>query len=336
MRGEPVLSIVAPVHNEQGNLQELHRRLRAVLDPMALEYEILFVDDGSQDGSVEVIESLVSTDAAVRLIELSRNFGKEMAMLAGYDHARGRAVVVIDADLQTPPDVIPEMVRKWRAGAEIVDAIRSATVGQGRMRAAASSVFYWLMSKLGKTDIVPDCVDFRLLDQSVVRELRNCRERFRFNRGLVGWLGFRRQSVTFVAGRRHAGTSRWGLFRLAGYAMDAIFSFSSVPLRIAGVVGLIVSALSFVYLAALVIDNLIRGLPIPGYATLVGGIFLLGGVELLCMWMLGEYIGRLYEEAKARPPYVVRRVVQAGADPQAPPEHRSAANGTRTGQNRLP
>jgi glycosyltransferase involved in cell wall biosynthesis len=308
MAEQIVLSVVVPIHNEEGNIQELHRRLKEVLDSIG-PCEIIFVDDGSTDDSVARIEEVVRANPRTRLVELSRNFGKEMAMLAGYDHCAGQAAVVVDADLQTPPEVIREMVQKWRQGAEIVDGVRQSTIGQGFMRRLYSRWFYWLMRKLAKTNIVPDSVDFRLMDRKVFRQIRACRERFRFNRGLAGWVGFRREAVTFVADQRFAGATRWSIRRLCGYAMDAIFSFSSVPLRVTGLLGLVISILSFIHLVWLVADNLIRGLPIPGYATIAGGIFLLGGVQLLGIWVLGEYVGRLYEEAKGRPPYVTRRVI---------------------------
>jgi glycosyltransferase involved in cell wall biosynthesis len=325
MTDQPTLSIVVPIHNEAGSLTELHQRLQSVLSTLAGQYEILLVDDGSTDESVTVAESLVRGQPDTRLVELSRNFGKELAILAGYDHCRGTAVVVIDADLQTPPEIIPEMVEKWRDGAEIVDAVRLSTVGQNPLRRLASAGFYWLMGRLTSTRILPNAVDFRLLDEKVTREIRKCRERFRFNRGLVSWMGFRRAAVTFTAEQRSEGKSRWSTWRLIGHAMDAIFSFSSLPLRVAGIFGLVLSVLSLAYMVYLVVENLAAGLPIPGYATVAGGIFLLGGVQLLGIWLLGEYVGRLYDEVKGRPPYVVRRTL----GPEAP----SKEPGRRTGAN---
>jgi len=314
---QPMLSIIAPVHNEQENLAELHRRLEAALEPITADYEIIFVDDGSVDDSVRVIEALAAGDSRTRLIELSRNFGKEPAMLAGYDHARGRAVIVVDSDLQTPPEVLPEMVSKWQQGSEIVDAIRSASVGRGYLRRQSSRVFYWVMRRLSNTEIIADAVDFRLLDRQVVDQLRSCRERFRFNRGLVSWVGFRRSSVTFVASGRSGGESGWGVRKLVSYAMDAIFSFSSLPLRLAGLVGLAISIFSFIYLAVLMVASVFFTQPMKGYATVVGGIFLLGGVQLVTIWLLGEYVGRLYDEAKHRRLYIVRRVVGSAGETAA-------------------
>lgn len=313
----PLVSIVVPIHNEQDNVGELHRRLCATLDPLTRDCEFLFIDDGSSDASVRRIEELRARDERVRLIEFSRNFGKELAVLAGYDHAHGQAVVVMDADLQNPPDVLPEMLQKWRAGAAVVDAVRTQTVGQGVLRRGASRLFYWLMSRLANTTIIPDCVDFRLLDQAVVRELRRCRERHRFNRALVSWVGFPRTAVYYVAPPRGGGRSQWGFFRLVGYAMDAIASFSSTPLRIAGLLGLILAVSSFVYLIALMVDRLFFRNPWQGYASLAGGLFLLGGVQLTTIWLLGEYVGRIYEEGKGRPLYIIRRVLDSSGEQPA-------------------
>lgn len=309
----PLVSIVVPIYNEQDNLVELHRQLCDTLDPLTRDYEFLFIDDGSTDASVAQIEALRGQDQRVRLIEFSRNFGKELAILAGYDHGRGRAVIVMDADLQNPPEVVREMIGKWRDGAAVVDAIRTETVGQGTLRRWASSLFYRLMSRLANTAIIPNCVDFRLLDRAVVRELRRCRERHRFNRALVSWVGFPRAAVHYVAPARGGGSSRWGFFRLVGYAMDAIASFSSLPLRIAGLLGLALAASSFLYLIVLMVDRLFFRNPWQGYASLAGGLFLLGGVQLTTIWLLGEYVGRVYEEGKGRPLYVIKRILDPPA-----------------------
>ncbi len=316
---QPLISVIAPVHNEEMHLHELTRRLTPLLREISDDFEIVYVNDGSSDRSVAIIEELHAADARIVLVDLARNFGKELAMLAGYDHAHGQAVVVIDSDLQTPPELIPEMVAKWRAGAQIVDAVRQHTEGQGPVRRSASIVFYWVMQRLANTQIVPNAVDFRLLDQVVVRELRRCRERHRFNRGLVSWVGFKRDHVTFVAADRADGASRWSVVRLFGYALDGVLAFSSAPLRVAGVAGLMISFLSLLYLVFLLFYRVFVGQPMAGYATIVGGIFLLGGVQLLTIWLLGEYVGRIYEEIKQRPLYITARVLRA-----APPSETAA------------
>ena len=315
--GRPMLSVIVPVFNEQGNLRPLWRKLTESLSPITSDYEVLFIDDGSTDASAAEIESLIAEDARAGVIEFSRNFGKEFAMLAGYDHARGRAVVVLDADLQTPPDVIGAMIQKWQEGAEIVDGVRQSTEGLGWARRCASDAFYWIMRRAASTDVVPNAVDFRLMDRRVVEHIRSCRERFRFNRGLAGWVGFRRASVPFVAEKRLAGEARWTPLKLTGYAMDAILSFSALPLRVAGLLGLTISFLSFVYLLVILLAH-VFGKPPAGYSSIVGGIFLLGGMQLLCIWALGEYIGRLYEEVKGRPLYIIRRSVPPARPAPAP------------------
>lgn len=317
---EPLLSVVVPVFNEEPHLAELHARVCGVLEPVTGDFEIIFVDDGSRDKSVAVIEDLRERDPRVGLVQLSRNFGKELAMIAGYDQARGQAVIMMDADLQTPPETLPRMIEAWRDGAEIVDAVRTATIGQGKLRTWASSVFYWVMRRLSSSEIIPNAVDFRLMDRRVVDQLRQCRERVRFNRGLVGWLGFRRAQVEFVAEDRSDGKSRWAFWRLVSYALDGIFAFSALPLRVAGVLGLCISLLSALYLVFLLFWRIFVGQPMPGYATVVGGIFLLGGTQLLTIWLLGEYVGRLYEEVKQRPLYVASRVVPPREQKQAASE----------------
>jgi len=319
----PLISVVAPVFNESEHLVELHRAVTRALDPVTHRFELILVDDGSQDDSAGIIERLRATDPRVGLVQLSRNFGKEAAMIAGYDHARGAAVIMMDADLQTPASVLPSMIQAWQQGAEIVDAVRTQTAGQGLGREWASRVFYWLIRRLANTEIIPDCVDFRLMDARAVHHLRQCRERFRFNRGLISWIGFKRTSIEFEAPERPHGQSRWGTLKLFSYAVDAVLAFSSLPLRLAGVLGLAISALSLLYLVFLVVYRVFVGQPTPGYATVVGGIFLLGGVQLLTIWLLGEYVGRLYEEIKSRPLYIAARVLEPStpaAEPGAPSE----------------
>ncbi len=315
----PTLSLVCPVYNEAENLRalvdEVHSALRDVLE----DYELVFVDDGSRDGSVDLIEELHREDPRVVMISLSRNFGKEAAILAAYDVARGRAVVVLDGDLQTPPRLIPEMLERWNGGASIVDAVRISNEGANAMRSAFSRLFYSLINRLGNVDVTRNASDFRLLDGRVVDELRRCRERHRFNRGLVGWTGFRRDFIEFEAPGRSAGDTSWSAWKLASYALDALLAFSSAPLRFAGTVGLLLSLLSFVYLVILGYIRVFHGQPLPGYATLAGGIFLLGGVQLTTIWLLGEYVGRIYEEVKQRPVYVVTRALGCEAPSDAAP-----------------
>lgn len=311
MEIQPLLSIVAPVFNEQDNLEEFHQRLLQTLSNITQNYEVLYIDDGSEDGSNALLASYAQQDSNIKVIELSRNFGKELAMLSGYDQARGEAVIVLDTDLQHPPEIIPSLIEKWRDGADIVDAVRQGSMGHNLCRRAANKLFYFTINKMTGTKITDDISDFRLLDHRVIKVLRECRERFRFNKGLIRWLGFRRASIPFEVSKRQHGKPTWSTIRLIQYAFDAIFSFSALPLRLTGISGLLVSLASFVYLIILIADNLINKNPMSGFATLVGGIFLLGGLVLLGMWVLGEYIARLFEEAKGRPPYIIRRTITA-------------------------
>jgi polyisoprenyl-phosphate glycosyltransferase len=325
---QPELSVIVPMYNEEGNVRLLAERTRRVLEDHGVDYEVVFVDDGSTDRSVAAVEELTATEPQVRLVPLARNFGKEAAMLAGYDHARGRAVIVADADLQQQPELFPELLALWRQGYDIVHAVRADTEGISRLRRFASTAFYWVNGKLAGVQIPSNTADFGLMDRAVVDALCRCREQHRFNRALVAWTGFRRTSVTYTAAPRHAGRTHWNWRRLLHYAMDGILSFSVRPLRLVGLVGGSVSALSFAYLILVAVLRVVR----PelaganhGYASIIGMIALLGGFQLLGIWLLGEYIGRIYEQVKDRPAYIVReagaRRTAAGASlcPEDPP-----------------
>lgn len=315
-----MVSVVIPAYNEAESLGGVVDRVRRTLDPIDPLWEALVIDDGSSDATGELVASLHAQDSRVGLVKLSRNFGKEAAMLAGYDLARGRCVVVLDADGQTPPELIAEMVARWRAGADIVDGVRVSTESISPVRRALSAAFYWIFRTLSSTNIEPNVVDFRLLDARVVAQLRRLRETHRFNRGLIAWLGFRRERVEFTAAERTSGTSRFGLFSLLLYAFTAVLGFSTAPLRLVGFLGLLTSILSGIYVVVLCLYRVIIGQPFPGYATVVGGIFMLGGLQLLATWVLGEYLGRLYDQSKGRPVYVVASHVPTRAgisDPES-------------------
>lgn len=321
----PDLSIIVPMLNEEGNIRLLAERTERSLAAVGASFELLFVDDGSTDGSVEEVRRLAAERPGVRLIALARNFGKEAAMLAGYDHARGRAVIVVDADLQQPPELFPRLVELWRQGFEVVDTVRTETRGIAPWRRWASSAFYALNARLLGIAIPAHAVDFRLMDRAVVEVMKHCREQHRFNRALVAWSGFRHASVPYEAAERHSGESKWGGLKLVQYAMDGILSFSVRPLRVVGLLGGILSTLSFLYLLFVAVLRIVR----PelagahfGYASIIGMIALLGGSQLLGIWLLGEYIGRIYEQVKGRLPYVVRATLDgpgALAPPRTPP-----------------
>lgn len=305
----PELSVIVPMHNEEGSLGLLAERIRRVLDAEGIAYEVIFVDDGSTDGSAAAVERLAQTMTEVRLVRLARNFGKEAAMLAGYDRVCGRAVVVLDADLQQPPELFPEMLALWRRGHDVVHAVRADTAGISGIRRLASTAFYWVNGQLTGVRIPSHAADFGLMDRAVVEVLRQCREQHRFNRALVAWAGFRNTAITYTAAPRHAGRTHWSWGRLLRYAMDGILSFSVRPLQLLGLLGGFVSAMSFAYLTLVAIlrigwpDRAGAGF---GYASIIGMISLLGGFQLLGIWLLGEYVGRIYEQSKGRPPYIVR------------------------------
>ena len=325
----PELSVIVPMHNEEGNVGLLAERIRRVLDAEGLAFEVIFVDDGSTDGSVAAVEGLARAMPEVRLVRLARNFGKEAAMLAGYDRVLGRAVVVLDADLQQPPELFPEMLALWRRGYDVVHAVRADTAGISPVRRFASTAFYWVNGQLAGVKIPSHAADFGLMDRAVVEVLRQCREQHRFNRALVAWAGFRNTAVTYTAAPRHAGRTHWNWGRLLRYAMDGILSFSVRPLRLVGLLGGFVSAISFAYLTLVAILRIgwphLAGAGF-GYASIIGMIALLGGFQLLGIWLLGEYVGRIYEQSKGRPAYIIREDRAWRADPAAscPPASHAA------------
>ena len=316
------LSVIVPMFNEEGSVRALASRVARALAEPCPSFEILFVDDGSSDRSVAEAQVLAESDPRVRVVALARNFGKEAAMLAGYDRARGRAAIVVDADLQQPPELFVAMLDLWRQGFDVVNAVRDRTEGITPLRRFASTAFYWLNDRLTGVHIPAQTADFRLMDRAVVDAVRSCREGHRFNRALVAWTGFRHASIRYVAADRHAGQTHWNWRRLAVYAMDGILSFSVRPLRLVGLAGGILSALSFAYLTFVAVLRIVRpelaGAEF-GYASIIGMVSLIGGFQLLGIWLLGEYVGRIYEQVKDRPPYVVRE--PRAPEPSSPRPH---------------
>lgn len=305
----PELSIIVPMYNEDGNVRALAERVRQAMADEGASYELLYVDDGSTDGSVSEALALAEEWPEVRVVALARNFGKEAAMLAGYDHAQGQAIVVLDADLQQPPELFGEMLALWRQGYDVVDAVRADTLGISRTRKSLSTLFYWVNRQLAGIAIPAQTADFRLLDRAVVDAVRQCREYHRFNRALVAWTGFRRAAITYTAAPRHAGKTHWGHWKLIQYAMDGILSFSIRPLRLVGLFGGAISALSILYMLFVAVLRIVRPEQAGanfGYASIIGMIALLGGLQFMGIWLLGEYTGRTYEQVKSRPVYVLR------------------------------
>jgi len=302
------LSVVVPVFNEEENIPELYRRLRAVLPQVVQEWEILFVDDGSRDRSWELIRTLAAQDPRVRGLRFSRNFGHQMAFAAGLDHARGQAVVIMDADLQDPPELIPELVAKHREGYEVVYAVRVARHGETAFKKLTAKLFYRLLARITAVQIPLDTGDFRLMGPRAVEAFRRLPERHRFTRGLVAWLGFPQTGVPYERAPRHAGTTKYPLRKMLRFALDAITSFSHLPLQLATWLGFVVSAFAFFYILVVLALKL-AGISWPGYTSLMAAILFLGGVQLLMVGLLGEYVGRIYDEVKHRPLYLVAEKV---------------------------
>lgn len=301
------LTIVVPAYNEAAGLSDFHRRLRAVLDNTDMDCRVLYVDDGSRDATWSAIETLAADDASVDALRLSRNFGKEVAMTAGLDHSDADAVVVIDADLQDPPELIPHMLAEWRNGYDVVYATREAREGESRFKRFTAAAFYRTMERLSDTPIPRDTGDFRLLSRRAVDALRQLRERQRFMKGLFAWIGYRQNAVHYHREARAHGRSKWGYWRLWNLAMDGITSFSAAPLKLATWLGLGSACLAFVYGVYVFIKALIWGDPVHGYPSLMLVILLLGGIQLLALGVIGEYLGRLYAESKQRPLYFIER-----------------------------
>ena len=299
------LTVIVPSYNEAAVLEVFHERLSRVLDELPLEGSVLYVDDGSADGTWDIIESLARRDARAGALKLSRNFGKEAAMTAGLDEVDADAVVVIDADLQDPPELIPALIEQWHACYDVVYATRSARTGETGFKRLTSSAFYRTMERLSDTPVPRDTGDFRLLSRRALEALRQLRERQRFMKGLFAWIGYRQTAVHYQRDPRHAGKTKWNYWRLFQLAVDGITSFSTAPLRVATWTGLSASILAFGYGLWVLTKALLYGDPVRGYPTLMLVILFLGGVQLLALGVIGEYLGRNYAESKQRPLYFV-------------------------------
>ncbi len=305
---EPILSIVIPCHNEEGNVEPLLVRLEEVLNKIGEPFELIFVDDGSQDRTLALLKEARRADSRLKIISLSRNFGHEAASTAGLRYASGKAVVLMDADLQDPPEVILELMDRWREGFELVFATRDGREGEGLFKRATSALFYRLMGHVVKFDFPADTGDFRLMSRPVVDAFLLMPERNRFVRGMVAWTGFRTTSVSYTRARRHLGRTHYDLGKLTVLALDAFTGFSAVPIRLVSLVGLGVTLLAALGTLWIVFNKLLLGIDIPGYAFLATGVLFLGGVQILMLGAIGEYVGRIYVETQRRPLYLVREL----------------------------
>jgi glycosyltransferase involved in cell wall biosynthesis len=304
------LTVVVPAYNESEGLRDFHARLAAVFDGpdfngLDLETEVLYVDDGSRDDTYAIMSALRGEDPRVSTLKLSRNFGKELALTAGLDHADADAVVVIDADLQDPPELIPTFVRHWREGYDVVYGTRASRAGESGFKKMTASGFYRVMGRLSQVPIPRDTGDFRLLSRRALDALKQLRERQRFMKGLFTWVGYRQLAVVYHRDPRHAGASKWNYWRLWNFAIDGITSFSGAPLKLATYVGLATAALAFVFGLWVFGKALLFGDAVRGYPSLMVMVLFLGGVQLVALGVIGEYLGRLYVESKQRPLYLI-------------------------------
>jgi glycosyltransferase involved in cell wall biosynthesis len=301
------ISILIPCYNEEKSLPLLYPELLKLMDSQPnYEWELMFVNDGSVDGTLQELKRLRASDPRVNYVDLSRNFGKETAMLAGFDYVTGDCMVIIDADLQDPPSLIPEMLGYWEQGYEDVYARRQSRGRESWLRKRLSLLFYKLLQSSSRFDVLQNVGDFRLLDRRCINALKRMRESERYTKGMFSWIGFKKKEVVFDRGDRVAGSSSWNFRQLFSLAIDGITSFSNVPLRISTIVGFIVSMLAFVYMLYVFIKALIWGDPVQGYPSMVILLLFLGGIQLLSLGIIGEYIGRIYNETKNRPEYLVR------------------------------
>ncbi len=302
---DPRISVVVPVYNESDNLPELARRLHAVLEAQGDTYEVVFVDDGSQDNSLGILGSLRASDTHVRVVRLSRNFGHQAAISAGIDHASGDVIIVMDADLQDPPEEIPNLLAHWHQGYQVVYAIRHQRK-EGLLKRSAYGFFYRSLHQVSSIEIPLDAGDFCAIDRQVADVLRSMPERNRFIRGIRSWIGFRQIGVRYNRAARYAGKPKYGLFKLTRLALDGFFSFSYMPLRLASLLGLLVSIAGFFLAVWTIYKRLVLPEFPSGFATIVVGMMFLGGIQLLALGVIGEYVGRIFDEVKQRPLYIVR------------------------------
>ena len=311
----PGFSVVVPVFNEAECILDFHARLAAVMERLG-SWEAIYVNDGSHDETLLRLEALRRQDRRFAVLNLSRNFGKEVATTAGLDHARGDAVIVIDADLQDPPELIPELVAGWRAGFDVVYAKRRARVGESRTKRASAALFYRLMTHLGRVEMPADTGDFRLLSRRAVDAVLQLREQHRMMKGLFAWVGFPSMAVLYDRAPRHAGISKWNWWRLWNLALEGITGFTVMPLKVATYLGLVVALLSVIYGAQVVVKTLLFGNPVAGYPSLMTVMLFLGGVQLVTLGVIGEYLGRIFNETKNRPLYLVERFIPSEPMPQ--------------------
>lgn len=299
------LSIIAPIYNEESNIDYFFETLIPVLTRLNLKYEIICVNDGSKDRTLEKLLVYHQNNPEIKIINFSRNFGKEIALTAGLHHASGKAIIPIDSDLQDPPELIAGLVEKWREGYDVVYAVRRRRLGESTLKRFTANVFYRFINSISDTPIPKDTGDFRLFDRRVVQELNRIPERTRFMKGLFAWVGFKQVGIEYDRQPRHQGETKWNYWKLWNFALDGITLFSTFPLRLWSYIGVIISFLSFGYASFLILRTLIYGRDFPGYASIMVAVLFLGGLQLISLGVIGEYLGRVYAETKKRPLYII-------------------------------
>lgn len=300
------ISILIPAYNEQEVLKTLYQRLdKLANNNISYKFEFLFINDGSRDKTLEIIKQYSEKDDRIAYVNLSRNFGKEIAMIAGLDHVTGDATVIIDADLQDPPELIPEMIKYWEQGYDDIYAKRNSRDGETWFKKASSKLFYRILQKTTNIPIQVDTGDFRLLDRRCVEALKQLRESERYTKGMFSWIGYKKKEITYDRDPRAAGSTKWNYAKLINFAIDGITSFTTAPLRISSIIGFIISLIAFVFILIIIFKTIFFGDPVSGYPSLMAVILFLGGIQLLSLGIIGEYIGRIFNETKQRPLYFV-------------------------------
>lgn len=323
----PTFSVVAPAYNEADNLPEFYTQVSAVMNELNEPWELVLVNDGSRDATLLVMECLRMSDPRIAIVNLSRNFGKEIATTAGLDHARGAAIILIDSDLQDPPEVIPALVATWRQGYDMVYAQRRERQGETWFKRTTAAAFYRVLRRATAVPVPADTGDFRLMSRRVVTALLELREQHRFMKGLFAWVGFPSCAVVYDRHARHAGSSAWNYWKLWNFALEGITSFTTAPLRIATYLGLVVGTGAAVFLAQLIVRTILFGNPVPGYPSLMAVVLFLGSAQLITLGSIGEYLGRVFNEVKKRPLYFVERYA---------PSDIATSSQRQTGETRLP
>lgn len=301
------ITILIPAYNEEAVIDKMYEKLDSVCGGLSqYTFEFLFVNDGSTDRTLEQIKAFKEKDSRVQYVDLSRNFGKETAMLAGFDYAKGDALIIIDADLQQPPETFAEMIHWWEEGYDDVYAVRKEREGETWLKKWTSDMYYRVLQKVAKVKVYPQAGDFRLLDKKCVAALTQLREHERYTKGMYGWIGFKKKEISYIAEARAAGETKWKLSALMNLALNGITSYSTMPLRIWSIIGFIISMFAFVYLTIEIIRTMIFGTSVAGYPSLIAGILFLGGIQLISLGIIGEYLGRVFVETKERPVYFIQ------------------------------